>query len=95
MVKVMITKLVKLKVVLVDLQWLVFKPFFHNGEGNIEVINHIESHSGVSSNMYFQLFFDQVQGNDYETSQNESHFNASSGASSKVYFQKDFQPWRS
>ena len=95
MVMEMVTKSVKLKVVLVDLQWLVFKTFFNNGEGNIEVNNHIESHSGVSSNMYFQLFINQVQGNDYETSQNESHFNASSGASSKEYFQKDFQSWRS
>ena len=58
MVKVIITKLVKLKVILVHLQrWIfkIFKIFFNHGEGNENEISQIESYSGACSEMFLKL----------------------------------------
>ena len=56
MVKIMITKLVKMEAILMHLPRCVFKIFFNHGEGNDYEISQNESHSSASSKVKFQHF---------------------------------------
>ena len=89
LVKVMITKLIKLRTILGPLQIWIFKIFLNHGQGNDKKVVKLRAILEDLQSCIFKIFFNHGEGSIEVISQIEGH----SGASSNVYFQNFLQPW--